>query len=294
MDSIPRTEPELAAARVLVAGQSEPDGWVSMGSAGVLPSPIELKMAGAQIDREIDPEQLEQVCRWTDRIRQLGSQDLPIKILLATDPRYPLNLAGIDGKPALLFVQGDLLRDDKRAVAIVGSRRAASDARGAAHRLAADLSHLGYTIVSGLARGIDTAAHRGALNAGGRTLAVVGTGIDQVFPPENRELAAEIARRGAIISQFPPGHRPSKTSFPARNAVIAGLSLGSLVIDAEERSGTRSEINHALGQGRPVFLWAPLAGRRDWGQHLAQLRGVHMVDSAAQIEGILNRTQNHQ
>lgn len=190
----------------------------------------------------------------------------------------------------MLFVDGAITPADTRSVAVVGSREADSGAINTAAALASDLAEAGFTVVSGLARGVDTAGHKGALASGGRTLAVVGTGIDEVFPPENRGLVGRIRRSGAVVSQFPPGHGPTKTTFPARNAVIAGLALGSLVVTASERSGTRIEMDRTLELGRPVFLWEPRLGGQVWAQRLAERPLVHMVASAADIERLLAGT----
>jgi DNA processing protein len=280
----PEADPYLAAANVLTLGEGEADGWLSIVTRHDTRLPFTSSGHSVGVDTEPPPDQ---VHMWADKIRRLQTQLSTMEIILDSDPRYPANLAAVEGKPALLFVLGDLRSEDSRSVAIVGSRDASPDAEDAARHAAEDLVQLGFTIVSGLARGVDSAAHRGAIQANGRTIAVVGTGIDEVFPPENDELAARIARQGAVVSQFPPGHRPTKTSFPARNAVIAGLSLGSLVIDAAARSGTRIEINRSLEQGRPVFLWAPLVGRRDWAQNLARRSNVYVVRDAKQIAAVL-------
>jgi DNA processing protein len=178
---------------------------------------------------------------------------VPTSILLEpSDPGYPALLARI-ASPPTLHVRGLLDPRDACAIAIVGSRRATAYGVDVAERLAADLAVRGVTIVSGLARGIDTAAHRGALGAGGRTLAVLGTGIDIVYPPENADLAAEVTARGALLSQFPPGTRPHPWNFPARNRTIAGLALGVVVVEAAERSGALITAGFAGDLGREVF-----------------------------------------
>lgn len=168
------------------------------------------------------------------------------------DERYPALLGAI-GSPPRLEVRGSLEPSDGLAVAIVGSRRATPYGLEIAETLAADLAARGVTIVSGLARGIDTAAHRGALGAGGRTLAVLGNGIDVVYPPENRDLITDIERHGALISQFPRGTKPFSYNFPVRNRTIAGLSLGVVVVEASEKSGALITAALAADLGREVF-----------------------------------------
>jgi DNA processing protein len=155
--------------------------------------------------------------------------------------------------PATLHVRGALVDADALAVAIVGSRRATPYGLEVAETLAADLAARGVTIVSGLARGIDSAAHRGALRVGGRTLAVLGSGVDLIYPPENRRLADEIAERGALLSQFAPGTPPLPQNFPARNQVIAALSLAVVVVEAAEKSGSLITARLAAELGREVL-----------------------------------------
>jgi DNA processing protein len=169
------------------------------------------------------------------------------------DARFPSRLAEIPGAPATLHVRGTLVEADALAVAIVGSRRATPYGLEVAETLAADLAARGVTIVSGLARGIDSAAHRGALRVGGRTLAVLGSGADVVYPPENRRLADEIAERGAVLSQFAPGTPPLPQNFPIRNQVIAAMSLSVVVVEAAERSGSLITARLAAELGRDVL-----------------------------------------
>jgi DNA processing protein len=168
------------------------------------------------------------------------------------DERYPALLGAITSPPSLQ-VRGSLHPSDALAIAIVGSRRPTPYGIEVAESLAAELGARGVTIVSGLARGIDTAAHRGALSGGGRTLAVLGNGIDIVYPPENRDLSAAIERQGAVISQFPKGTAPQPYNFPARNRTIAGLALGVVVVEASERSGALITAGLAADLGREVF-----------------------------------------
>lgn len=172
--------------------------------------------------------------------------------LTPRDDGYPPLLASISSPPSV-HVRGRLIADDDLAIAIVGSRRASGYGLEVAGTLATELAARGVTIVSGLARGIDTAAHRGALATGGRTIAVLGNGIDVIYPPENRALALEIEKRGALVSQFPPGTPPLPYHFPARNRTIAGLALGVVVVEASERSGALITAGYAGDLGREVF-----------------------------------------
>jgi DNA processing protein len=169
------------------------------------------------------------------------------------DPAYPVLLGAVPSPPPTLFVRGALGDDDALAIAIVGSRRPSPYGLAVAEQLATDLAARGVTIVSGLARGIDTAAHRGALAAGGRTLAVLGSGIDVVYPPENAVLARTIETHGALVSQFAPGVRVRPGHFPARNRTLAGLALGVVVVEAAERSGALITAGFAADLGRETF-----------------------------------------
>jgi DNA processing protein len=175
------------------------------------------------------------------------------RLVLLGDPEYPASLRPIDLPPPFLLVRGEILREDGLAMAIIGSRRGTPYGLRMAERLGADLGARGVTVVSGLARGVDTAAHRGALDAGGRTLAVLGSGVDVVYPPENRGLAAEVVKAGAVVSQFPMGTAPLPYHFPARNRVIAGLTLGTVVVEAAERSGALITARLAGELGREVY-----------------------------------------
>jgi DNA processing protein len=166
---------------------------------------------------------------------------------------FPSRLAEIPDAPGTLHVRGTLVDADALAVAIVGSRRATPYGLEVAETLAADLAARGVTIVSGLARGIDSAAHRGALRVGGRTLAVLGSGVDVIYPPENRRLAAEIVARGALVSQFAPGTPPLPHNFPTRNQVIAAMSLAVVVVEAAEKSGSLITARLAAEFGREVL-----------------------------------------
>jgi DNA processing protein len=192
--------------------------------------------------REVDIESALQDCRASH-----------VRILVESQPEYPAQLRTIPDPPGVLFVRGAIEPADGIAVAIVGTRHATQYGVAQAERLAAGLARAGYTIVSGLARGIDAAAHRGALKAGGRTLAVLGSGVLNVYPPEHVALAEEIASRGAVLGENPPRSPPLAGAFPNRNRIITGLSLGVIVVEAADRSGALISARHAMEQGREVF-----------------------------------------
>jgi DNA processing protein len=193
------------------------------------------------------------------------------------DARYPRLLATVPSPPPL-HVRGAIEPDDALAIAIVGTRRCTPYGRAVAETLAHELAARGVTVVSGLARGIDTAAHRGALAAGGRTIAVLGTGLDVVYPPENRGLLAEIDRAGAAVSQFPEGAPPHAWHFPLRNRTIAGLALGVVVVEAGERSGALITAGFAADLGREVFaVPGPVTAETSRGPHRLIAEGAKLV-----------------
>ena len=176
-----------------------------------------------------------------------------VRVIVWGDPEYPMHLQKVASVPPVLYLRGTLEQEDDTAIAIVGARHATAYGVDLARELAAELGRRGLTIVSGLARGVDAAAHRGALAAGGRTLAVLGSGLDQVYPPEHEELGNEVAAHGALISEFPLGTPPLRLHFPRRNRIISGLSLGVVVVEAGVGSGALITAHHALEQGREVF-----------------------------------------
>jgi len=186
--------------------------------------------------------------------RQLATiERVGARVISWLDPEYPERLREIPHFPPVLFIRGALTPADARALAIVGSRAATPYGRMMAERLARDLSAREITIVSGMARGIDSLAHRAALSGGGRTLAVLGCGVDVVYPPESVELQEAIIRNGAVISEFPMGTRPEGPNFPRRNRIISGLSLGVIVVEAGESSGALLTAEYARDQNREVF-----------------------------------------
>ena len=215
-------------------------------------------------------------------IRDCASQN--IAIIVESDPRYPRLLQQIPDPPGVLFRRGDDQPDDQLALAVVGTRHATSYGLRQAERLAAGLSRAGLTIVSGLARGIDAAAHRAVLQAGGRTIAVLGSGLLNVYPPEHVELAEAIRSAGAVISELPPRQQPMSGTFPQRNRLITGLSLGVLVIEAAQRSGALISASHAAEQGREVFaVPGPADSRTSRGCHGLIRDGAKLVECVEDV-----------
>ena len=221
-------------------------------------------------------------------------EKLNVSIVTLGDPSYPNNLTQIYDPPPLLYVRGDLQPGDDLAISMVGSRLTSNYGRITTERTAADLARHGVTIVSGMARGIDSAAHRGALSAGGRTIAVLGCGVDIVYPPENRRLFEEITAHGAVVSEFPLSTPPDGMNFPRRNRIISGLSLGVVVVQANARSGSLITARLALEQNRDVFAVpgnVGMAGSRGTNRLIKQ--GAKLIESAADIlEEVLPRFQH--
>ncbi|MFI6824086.1 DNA-processing protein DprA [Micromonospora sp. NPDC050187] len=207
------------------------------------------------------------------------------------DDDYPAQLRDIREMPPLLFMRGDLA-PEPRAIAVVGSRDASDRGIEIARSVATSLARRGVTVVSGLAKGIDTAAHLAALDAEGRTVAVIGTGIRRCYPATNRELQERIAETGLVVSQFWPDAAPTKQSFPMRNAVMSGYAAATVVVEAGDRSGARIQARLALQHGRPVVLTTQMM-RHEWARSFAERPGVHVARSTVElleaVDGILQR-----
>lgn len=215
----------------------------------------------------------------TERAAGLGAE-----IVTPADAHYPEPLRHIYDPPLALYIKGALDVRDRHAIAIVGSRHTTSYGRECASSFAAQLARAGYTVVSGLARGIDTSAHQGALKAGGRTIAVLGGGLHDVYPPENRSLAEEIAASGAVMTEFQLGREPDKTTFPIRNRIVSGLSQGVIVVEAGLSSGAMITANVAAEQGKSVFA---IPGRIDsptsQGTHQLIKNGAKLTESVSDV-----------
>ena len=203
---------------------------------------------------------------------------------------YPNPLKRIPGSPPTLYIKGDLIEADKFAVAIVGTRKMTAYGREMTEAIATGLARNGVTIVSGLARGVDTVAHQAALDAGGRTIAVLASGIDHIYPPENRTLAAQIADgHGAIVTEHAPGVRPEQKNFPPRNRIISALALGSLIVEAGEKSGSLITANFAQEQGRRIFaVPGNVSNVYSRGSNALIQRGAMLTTSADDILTALN------
>ena len=210
--------------------------------------------------------------------------DFHCHILTQQDPEYPPSLREIYDPPIVLYVKGRLTDRDRNAVALVGSRQTTHYGLETARKLGYQLAYTGVTVVSGGARGIDTAAHQGAMSAKGRTVAVLGTGINIVFPPENKELFDRIAENGAVITQFPFNRSADKQTFPIRNRIVAGMTLGTVVIEATLNSGALITANFATDYGRQVFaVPGPITSPRRKGCHDLIKKGAKLCEGAEDI-----------
>lgn len=254
-----------SAAAVLKAAPSELREVPGIGA--------KLTQRIAAAEREIDVDEHLALCRSSG-----------VQLLTDSSPGYPRSLREIHDPPALLHVLGEIKPQDSLSVAIVGSRHATQYGLAQAERLASSLARAGLTIVSGLARGIDAAAHRGAITAGGRTIAVLGSGVLNIYPPEHKELARQVISCGALVSETPPNSAPVAGAFPQRNRIITGMSMGVVVVEAALSSGALISARHAMEQGREVFA---VPGRVDnrmaHGCHRLIRDGAKLVETADDV-----------
>jgi DNA processing protein len=215
-----------------------------------------------------------------------------IRVLTWMDELYPQRLKEIEQPPPVLYMRGELSQEDTWAVAIVGTRRVTPYGRQVTEEIASFLAANGVTIISGLARGVDAIAHNVALRAGGRTLAVLGSGVDKIYPPENRAMADQIMQHGAVLSDYVPGTPPESTNFPPRNRIISGLSMAVVVIEAGETSGALITAEFAAEQGREVFaVPGNILAPQSKGTNKLIQRGAHPLLSASDIMEALNLTR---
>jgi len=241
---------------------------------------VKIEGLGKKLVGEIQKGPLEKtVKRELSLIKEVGAKIVTIK-----DEDYPNRLKDIYDPPALLYMRGGLRREDELAVAIVGSRKTSPYGRWITEKIGQDLARHGVTVISGMARGIDSVAHNGALEGGGRTIAVLGCGVDVIYPSENRNLFHQIIEHGAILSEFPMGSRPEGGHFPRRNRIISGLSIGAVIVQASAVSGSLITARYALEQGREVFAVpgnVGAEGSRGTNQLIKQ--GAKLVESSEDI-----------
>jgi DNA processing protein len=216
---------------------------------------------------------------------------LGVQAVTWDDPDYPRNLRQVYNPPPLLYVRGSLEKRDEWAVAIVGTRQASAYGKEAARSLSAGLARVGVTVVSGLARGIDAEAHRACLDAGGRTMAVLGCGVDVIYPQQHVRLAAEIVEHGALLSEYPLGTQPQAVNFPPRNRIISGMSLGTIVVEADSSSGALITAGFAAEQGREVFaVPGSIFAKSSRGTNRLIQRGAKLVTTVTDVLEELNLT----
>ena len=253
-------------------------------------TPAELRTAGLSkkiVERFLDVRQkVDPLVLW-DEIAAEG-----IRVLTWNDANYPARLREIAQPPPILYLRGEIIEEDAWAVAIVGTRRVSSYGRQVTEEVATFLARNGVTVVSGLARGVDGIAHQAALNAGGRTFAVLGSGVNRIYPPEHRALAKQIAQSGAVISDYAPDTPPEGSNFPPRNRIISGLSMATIVIEAGETSGALITANFALEQGREIFaLPGNIFSPQSKGPNRLIQQGAHPLLEPQDILEVLDLTR---
>ncbi len=236
----------------------------------------------------IGSEIAERITKWRETVDVEKELQLVKKygatILTMDDEEYPVRLKEIYDPPIVLYVSGKITPGDEKAIAIVGTRYPSFYGRTITEDLSKKLAMRGFTIVSGMARGVDSAAHRGALAVKGRTIAVLGCGVDTVYPPENAKLMKEIADSGAVVSEFPFGTKPDRGNFPRRNRIISGLSLGVIVVEAAKSSGSLITANFALEQGREVFaVPGKVDSPKSYGTHRLIKEGAKLVQDVDDV-----------
>jgi DNA processing protein len=251
---------------VIARAASHPDGLAAL-QAG---EPLEHSKDAASTSALVVAAR-GQLAEYLEHVRQeveLARTRAGAKLVTVLDDDYPANLRLIVNLPPFLFVRGELRRDDARSVAVVGTREATDAGLRRTRQMSRALVAEGVTVLSGLAKGIDTAAHTEALEQRGRTVAVIGTGILRTYPAENKALAEEIARRGAIVSQFWPSQSPAQYTFPRRNVVTSGMGQGTVVIEASMTSGAKLQARLAIQHGKLVFLVDSLVTDQPWAQKM--------------------------
>jgi DNA processing protein len=292
------TDRDREHAAVLALTEASPVAWYQVadiieraGSALALAS-------GAYTLAEDEPQAIvarqlaervtdDAIDRWQLTIEQTLASRPGTRLISVLDDEYPHNLRRVYNRPPFLFVRGTLSEQDSRSVAIVGTRSASAAGRALARSMAAALAERGVTVISGMAAGIDTEAHSAALDSGGRTIAVMGTGIDRIYPAENAALSERIRESGALLSQFWPGSPPRGSNFPLRNVVTSGVAVGTIVIEASRTSGAKMQARLALEHGKRLFLVESLVLQEEWAQQYRTRRGAHVVEGVDDIVAAL-------
>jgi DNA processing protein len=246
-------------------------------------SPNELKDVEGINDSKING--ISEFNSWDEVAKKIDEiNEHNVRIIRYTDEEYPESLRYIDDSPVILYVKGSFIKKDKYAVAIVGSRNMTPYGKKITETIASELALCGITIVSGMARGIDAISHKSALKVNGRSIAVLGSGLDNPYPPENKGLFDELSERGCVISEFPMGTPPNKENFPRRNRLISGLSLGVLVVEATARSGSLITAGCALDQGKDVFaVPGSITSANSEGTHELIKKGAKLVQKTEDI-----------
>ncbi len=247
-----------------------------------------LKASEASLRETVGPALAQRISQYSGAVDVDAQERLldkyEARLITLDDSAYPARLAEIYDPPLALFVRGELYQADEHCVAVVGTRRATPYGIHMAEKLGRELGAHGVAVVSGMALGVDTAAHRGAIESGGRTLAILGCGVDVVYPPQNADLMDAIARHGAVVSQFLMGTKPSAGHFPYRNRIISGLSLGTIVVEAPADSGALITARQAAEQGREVFAVPGEVGKRNSeGPHALIREGAKLVETVQDI-----------
>jgi len=280
---------ERAAVLALLARRSLP--WNRLAGAieekgSALDLLLELDDAAESRLFKVDEDRLS-LDRLEDQVHAWAAEG--IQLITVLDAVYPVNLRTVHDRPPVLFVRGALdAKRDERSIAVVGTRRASKEGRQIAEAMATALVAADYVVLSGLAEGIDTAAHTAAIRAGGRTVAVIGTGLRESFPKKNAALQEQIGRESAVVSQFWPGQGPRKWTFPQRNAVMSGFGRATVVVEASHTSGARMQARLAREHGRPVFLLESLLQHK-WAKATADRSGVYVVREGSEVVGHLER-----
>jgi DNA processing protein len=248
--------------------------WTGFEPAEVTASPL----VGAVSDAEL--------AQYEEMIEGYSARG--VRLLTVLDDDYPQNLRLVYNRPPFVWVRGSLLANDNRSIAVVGTRSASPEGLEQARSLAEQLAQRSVTVLSGLALGVDGAAHEGALSAAGRTVAVMGTGINTVYPARHSELAERIVESGgALVSQFWPDAPPTKWSFPMRNVVMSGMGVGTVVVEASKTSGAKMQARLALEHGKRLFLVNTLVLREEWAQRYARHPGTTVVESVDDVVDVL-------